>query len=45
MSLPRLWLAVCGKDGVEYRKFKPVKAKLDEDWTVEENIEDVMSND
>ena len=33
------------KDGVEYRPFKPVKAKLDEDWTTYENIENVMLND
>ena len=32
------------KDGVEYRPFKPVKAKLDEDWTMYENIENVMLN-
>lgn len=24
------------KDGVEYRPFEPVKAKLDEDWTMED---------
>ena len=33
------------KDGVEYRPFEPVKAKLDEDWIIEENIENVMLND
>lgn len=33
------------KDGVEYRPFKPVKAKLDEDWTMYENIENIMLND
>ena len=33
------------KDGVEYRPFKPVKAKLDEDWTTYENVENVMLND
>ena len=33
------------KDGVEYRPFEPVKAKLDEDWTTYENIENVMLND
>ena len=32
------------KDGVEYRPFEPVKAKLDEDWTTYENIENVMLN-
>ena len=32
------------KDGIEYRPFKPVKAKLDEDWTMYENIENVMLN-
>lgn len=34
-----------GKDGVEYRSFEPVKAKLDEDWTMYENIENIMLND
>ena len=33
------------KDGIKYRSFKPVKAKLDEDWTMYENIENVMLND
>ena len=33
------------KDGIEYRPFEPVKAKLDEDWTMYENIENVMLND
>lgn len=33
------------KDGVEHRQFEPVKAKLDEDWTMYENIENVMLND
>lgn len=33
------------KDGVEYHPFEPVKAKLDEDWTMYENIENVMLND
>ena len=33
------------KDGIEYRPFKSVKAKLDEDWTMYENIENVMLND
>ena len=33
------------KDGIEYRPFEPVKAKLDEDWTTYENIENVMLND
>lgn len=33
------------KDGFEYRPFEPVKAKLDEDWTMYENIENVMLND
>lgn len=33
------------KDGIEYHVFKPVKAKLDEDWTMYENIENVMLND
>ena len=32
------------KDDLEYRTFKPVKAKLDEDWTMCENIENVMLN-
>lgn len=32
------------KDGIEYRPFKPVRAKLDEDWTMYENIENVMLN-
>ena len=33
------------KDGVEYHQFKPVQAKLDEDWTIYDNIENVMLND
>lgn len=33
------------KDGIEYRPFEPVTAKLDEDWTMYENIENVMLND
>ena len=33
------------KDGVEYHPFKPIKTKLDEDWTIYENIENVMLND
>ena len=33
------------KDCIEYRPFEPVKAKLDEDWTMYENIENVMLND
>ena len=33
------------KDGIEYRPFEPVKTKLDEDWTMYENIENVMLND
>lgn len=33
------------KDGVEYHSFKPVKSKLDEDWTIYENIENIMLND
>lgn len=34
------------KDNIEYRPppFEPVKAKLDEDWTMYENIENVMLN-
>lgn len=32
------------KDGVEYHPFKPVKVKLDEDWTMYEDIENVMLN-
>lgn len=32
------------KDGIEYHPFKPVKAKLDEDWTMYEDIENVMLN-
>lgn len=32
-------------EGIEYHVFKPVKAKLDEDWTMYENIENVMLND
>ena len=32
-------------EGIEYRPFEPVKAKLDEDWTTYENIENVMLND
>lgn len=24
------------KNGIEYRSFEPVKAKLDEDWTMED---------
>ena len=32
------------KDGVEYHPLKPVKAKLDEYWTMYENIENVMMN-
>ena len=31
--------------GIEYRPFEPVKTKLDEDWTMYENIENVMLND
>ena len=33
------------KDGIEYRPFEPVQAKLDEDGTMKENIENVMLND
>lgn len=33
------------KDGIEYRQFKPAQAKLDEDWTMYENIDNVMLND
>ena len=33
------------KDDIEYRPFEPVKAKLDENWTMYENIENVMLND
>ena len=33
------------KDGIEYRPFEPVRAKLDEDWTIDENIENIMLND
>ena len=33
------------KDCVEYRSFEPFKAKLDENWTIDENIENVMLND
>ena len=33
------------KDGIEYRPFEPVKANLDEDQTMYENIENVMLND
>ena len=33
------------KDEIEYRPFEPVKTKLDEDWTMYENIENVMLND
>ena len=33
------------KDGVEYHSFEPVKANLDENWTIDENIENVMLND
>ena len=32
------------KDGIEYRAFEPVKTKLDEDWTMYENIENIMLN-
>ena len=32
------------KDGIEYRPFEPVKANLDENWTIDENIENVMLN-
>ena len=32
------------KDGIEYRPFKPVRAKLDEDWTMHEAIDNVMVN-
>ena len=32
------------KDGIEYRSFEPVKAKLDEDWTMHEAIDNVMVN-
>ena len=32
------------KDGVEYRSFEPVKAKLDEDWTLYEVLDNVMMN-
>ena len=32
------------KDGIEYRPFKQIEAKLDEDWTMEENIENIMLN-
>ena len=33
------------KDDIEYRPFEPVQAKLDENWTIDENIENVMLND
>lgn len=33
------------KDDVEYHPFESIKSKLDEDWTMEENIENVMLND
>ena len=32
------------KDDIEYRSFEPVKAKLDEDWTMYEAIDNVMVN-
>ena len=32
-------------EGIEYHVFKSVKPKLDEDWTMCENIENVMLND
>lgn len=31
-------------EGIEYRVFKPVKTKLDEDWTMYEAIDNVMVN-
>lgn len=31
-------------EGIEYHVFKPVKAKLDEDWTMHEAIDNVMVN-
>ena len=32
------------KDSIEYRPFETVKAKLDEDWTMYEAIDNVMVN-
>lgn len=32
------------KDEIEHRPFEPIKAKLDEDWTMYEAIDNVMTN-
>ena len=31
-------------DKLEYRPFEPVKVKLDEDWTLYEALDNVMTN-